>query len=74
MSHLQLFQQAEPNPAAVVTIVTFQAQDRELVMARQATLKEEIRSAIADGEESKIFLNDIGGIWFGRVNKTNMVS
>jgi hypothetical protein len=24
----QLFQQAEPNPAAVVTIVTFQAQER----------------------------------------------
>jgi len=69
MSRSQLFQQAEPNPAAVVTIVTFQAQDREMVMARQATLEEEIRNVIADGKENKVFLNDTDGIWFSGVNK-----
>jgi hypothetical protein len=53
MSQPQLFQQAEPNPAVVITIVSFQAQDREMVMARQATLEEEIRNIIADGEENK---------------------
>jgi hypothetical protein len=31
-------------------------------MARQATLEDEIHSVIADGEASKIFLNDIDGI------------
>jgi len=69
MSRPQLFQQAEPNPAAVVTIVTFQAQDREMVMARQATLEEEIRNVIADGKENKVFLNETDGIWFSGVNK-----
>lgn len=38
-------------------------------MARQATLEDEIHSVIADGEASKIFLNDIDGIQFGGANK-----
>jgi len=38
-------------------------------MAHQATLEDEIHSVIADGEASKIFLNDIDGIWFGGANK-----
>ncbi len=35
MSWPQLFQHAEPNPGAMVTIVTFQASDRELVHSRR---------------------------------------
>jgi len=50
MSCLQLFQQAEPNHCAMVTVVTFQAQDRDLVLTRQATLEDEICQVIADGE------------------------
>jgi hypothetical protein len=38
-------------------------------MAGQATLEEEICNVIADGEESKIFLNEMDGIWIGGVNK-----
>jgi hypothetical protein len=67
MSSPQLFQQAEHNLSAVVTIVTFQPQDRELVMARQSLLEAEIHQVIATGEESNVFLDDIKGIWFGGV-------
>jgi hypothetical protein len=42
MSRPQLFQQADPNLSVVVTIVTSQAQDHELVMARQASLEADI--------------------------------
>jgi hypothetical protein len=50
MSRPQLFQLAEPNLSAVVTIVTFQAQDQELAIARQPSLEAEIRQVIAPGE------------------------
>ncbi len=54
----------------MVTIVTFQAQDKGVVLACQETLEEEPHNVIAPGQEDKIFLNDIAGIWFGGVNKT----
>lgn len=66
----QLFQQAEPNHGAMVTIVTFQASDRELVMARQSTLEEEICTVIASDQGNIIFTNDSEGIWFGGVFNT----
>jgi hypothetical protein len=69
MSRPQLFQQVEPNNGATVTIVTFQNQDKEFVIARQETLEEEIRNVIAPGQELQVFVNDIKGIWFGGVNK-----
>jgi len=69
MSRPQLFQQAEPNHGAMVTIVTFQAQDRDLVLAHQATLEDEIRQVIAEGESEKVFVDDNEGVWFGGVNK-----
>jgi hypothetical protein len=69
MSHPQLFQQAEPNHGATVTIVTFQASDKELVMARQDTLEEEPHNVLAPDQENKLFLNEFDGIWFGGVNK-----
>jgi len=55
MSRPQLFQQAEPNHGTTVTIVTFQAIDKEYVLAHQASLEEEIRSVLAPGQEGKIF-------------------
>jgi hypothetical protein len=64
----QLFQQGNPNQAAVVTIVTFQAQYCNLVLSCQTTLGEEICSVIDEGEEDKIFLNNLDGMWFGGVN------
>jgi hypothetical protein len=69
MSHPKLFQQAEPNHGAMVTIATFQAQDKESVLAPQATLEEEIHNVIAPGQESNVFLNELDGIWFGGVDK-----
>jgi len=69
MSRPQLFQQAEPNHGATVTIVTFQASDKDLVIACQDTLEEELRNVIAPGQENKLFLNEFDGIWFGGVNK-----
>jgi hypothetical protein len=65
MSRPQLFQQAEPNNGTTVT----KDQDKELVLAHQETLEEEIRNVIAPGQESQVFLNDIVGIWFVSVNK-----
>jgi hypothetical protein len=70
MSRPQLFQQAEPNHGATVTIVTFQASDKDFVMALQETLEEEICNVLAPDQEQKIFLNEFDGIWFGGVNKT----
>lgn len=69
MARPQLFQQAEPNHGGMVTIVTFQEQDRPLVVARQETLEDEICHVIADGKSEKVFLNDIEGLWFGGVNR-----
>jgi hypothetical protein len=70
MSRPQLFQQAEPNVVALVTVVTFLAQDYNLVIARQATLETEIRQVLAPGEEDKGFVDPTEGIWFGGANKT----
>jgi hypothetical protein len=72
MSRPQLFQQAEPNFSAVVTIVTFQAQDHALVVAHQATLESKICQAIADGEEDKVFSDPDIGLWFGGVNRPKL--
>ncbi len=69
MSRPQLFQQADPNLSVVVTIVTSQAQDHELVMARQASLEADIWQIIVDGEAPNVFVDDTEGIWFGGVNK-----
>lgn len=74
MSWPKLFQQAEPNNGATVTIVTFQDQDKELIIARQETLEEDIRNVIAAGQENQVFLNDLDGIWFSGVNKKGKVS
>jgi hypothetical protein len=68
MSRPQLFTQVEPNPAAMVTIVTYQARDHNLVSARKATLESEIRNIIKDGEAGKVFIDDTEGIWFGGLN------
>jgi len=70
MTRPQLFQQAEPNHGATITIVTFQASDKDLVLARQDTLEEEIRNVLAPDREQKIFMNEFDGIWFGGVNNT----
>ena len=69
MSRPQLFQQVEPNFGVVVTIVTYQADDHDLVIARQSSLEAEIRQVLADGEEDKFFINSSDGIWFGGINK-----
>ena len=70
MTRPQLFQQAEPNHGATITIVTFQASDKNLVLVRQDTLEEEIRNVLAPDQEQKIFMNEFDGIWFGGVNNT----
>jgi hypothetical protein len=70
MSRPQLFQQAEPNIATMVTIVTFLGQDYELVIAWQAALETEIRQVLALGEEHKVFVDPEERIWFGIANKS----
>jgi len=69
MSCPQLFQQAEPNSGAQVTIVSFQDQDRE-VITRQSTLTDEIRQVLADNQVHNVFLSEADGIWFGSVTKS----
>jgi len=63
MSHPQLFQQVEPNFGAVVTIVTYQADDHDLVIARQSSLEAEIHQVLADGEEDKFFTDSSDGVF-----------
>ena len=70
MSCPQLFNRVEPNSSGVVTMVTFQKQDRNKVLLCQKSLETEIRQVIADEEDEKIFISPEEGIWFGGVNKT----
>jgi hypothetical protein len=62
MSHPQLFQQVEPIVGMVVTIVTYQADDHDLVIVRQSSLEAEIRQVLGDGEEDKFFSDSSEGI------------
>ncbi len=66
MSCPKLFLQTEPNIAAVVTTVTYQAKDHEMVIAIAwpATMESEIWHTIVDGEAHKIFVDEIDRIWF----------
>jgi len=66
----QLFQQVEPKISGIVTMVTFQKQDHDLVYQCQNTLESEIRQIIAEGQEYNVFVDDADGIWFGGVNET----
>jgi hypothetical protein len=70
MTRPQLFQTVEPNAASIITLVTYQAEDSELVAVRQSLLKSELRQIIADNEEDKLFTNPEEGIWFGTVTKS----
>lgn len=63
------FQNTEPNISNIATMVTFQKQDHHFIIARQATLEKEICKIIADGEESKNFIEPDTGLWFGGVLK-----
>jgi hypothetical protein len=71
MSRLLLFQNAEPNSSNIITMVSYQKQDHELVIARQATLETELCNIIAPGEQANLFLNPDDSIWFGGVKKSN---
>lgn len=51
-------------------IVTYQAVDHNFIIARQSTLKSELRHILADGEDDHLFVDTVDGIWFGGVNKT----
>jgi hypothetical protein len=53
----------------MVMIVTFQAQDKDLVMTLQVTLEDEVQNIIANGKEENVLINDIDGIWFRGVQK-----
>jgi hypothetical protein len=46
----------------MVMIVTFQAQDKDLVMTLQVTLEDEVQNIIANGKEENVLINDIDGI------------
>ncbi len=65
MSRNRLFQIADPNAGQTCTIVTFQKVDRQFIDLRKASIEQELRSVIAQGESAKIFINEVEGIWFG---------
>lgn len=69
MCRSQLFQFIEPNASGMVTLATYQSQDKKYVEERQLTLEQEIRQVLAHGEAEKVFKNDDEGIWFGSVSK-----
>jgi hypothetical protein len=70
MSQPQLFQYVEPSISGIVTMVTFQKSDSELVYQRQSTLGSEIHQILSDDEDERIFVNNEEGIWSGGVHKT----
>jgi hypothetical protein len=53
-------------------MVTFQKQDPQFIIGRQATLEEEICTIITEGEELKVYTDPDTRIWFGGVQKTNL--
>jgi hypothetical protein len=65
MTSTQLYRHAEPNSTNIITMVVYNKQDHELVMARQTTLERELQSVLEIGEENKLFINPLEGIWFG---------
>jgi hypothetical protein len=69
MSRPQIFQQVKPNFGAIVTIITYQAEDHDKVIACQSTLESKIRQVLASDQDEVIFTDPIEGIWFGSLNK-----
>jgi hypothetical protein len=65
MSRNRLFQLADPNAGQTCTIVTFQKNDRLFIDQRKASIEQELRSVLAQGEASKLFTDEVEGIWFG---------
>ena len=61
MTRPQLFQHIEPNISGIITMVTFQKQDSNLVYAHQKTLQSKIQQVIVDGEEDNIFVDNYDG-------------
>jgi hypothetical protein len=69
MSRPLFFQNAEPNISNVITMAIFQKEDHQHIMARQATIEEELCHIIAEGEEENLFIDSAVGIWFGGVHR-----
>jgi hypothetical protein len=69
MSRSQVFQVVETNPMGSVVLATFQQADREYVLARRSSLEQELRSVLQDGENSKMFLSELEGLWFDTMSK-----
>lgn len=65
MSRNRLFQVVDPNAGQTCTIVTFQKSDKHFIEQRKFTLEKELRAILAPGESSKLFVDDVEGIWFG---------
>jgi hypothetical protein len=65
MQRNRLFHIVDPNAGQTCTIATFQKQDKHFVEQRKLSLEQEIRSVLDKGEATKVFTDEIEGIWFG---------
>jgi hypothetical protein len=70
MSHPQLFQFIELNNAGTVIMGIYQACDQELVKQHADDIEQELWHIIAEGEASKIFIDELTGIEVGGTYKT----
>lgn len=65
MQRNRLFHIIDPNAGNTCTIATFQKVDKAFIEQRKLSLEQEIRSVLEKGEASKVFLDEVEGIWFG---------
>jgi len=65
MTRTRLFQVVEFIPSQNCVLVTFQRSDRALVEERQFDLEIELSDQVAQGEASKLFLDEMQGLRFG---------
>jgi hypothetical protein len=65
-----LFQQIEPNASEVLVMDTYKKkQDQELMIKWQSEIEKELWKILAEGEETKLFLDLNEGKWFGSLHE-----
>jgi hypothetical protein len=64
MQRNRLFHIVDPNAGQTCTIATFQKSDKAFIEQRKLSLEQDIRSVLEKGEASKVFIDELEGLWF----------
>jgi hypothetical protein len=61
----RLFHIINPNAGNTCTIATFQKADKAYIEQWKLSLEQGKKSVLEKGEASKVFIDEVDGIWFG---------